>query len=124
MWFYCIIDQSTVNYILIYGKIVLTKWFCIAHKIANFGLEIDHMGFHSSLSFAGSQYCTNSTAQLSKRSLINLFFQVLQWRAQQEEAAKLEAAIAARRKEKEDEKERLRKEQEIIHRSQEKEKVG
>ncbi|XP_021133232.4 coiled-coil domain-containing protein 148 isoform X1 [Anas platyrhynchos] len=47
---------------------------------------------------------------------------VLQWRAQQEEAAKLEAAIAARRKEKEDEKERLRKEQEMIHRAQEKEK--
>ncbi|KAI6065324.1 Coiled-coil domain-containing protein 148 isoform X2 [Aix galericulata] len=48
---------------------------------------------------------------------------VLQWRAQQEEAAKLEAAIAARRKEKEDEKERLRKEQEMIHRAQEKEEV-
>ncbi|NXW64793.1 CC148 protein, partial [Eurystomus gularis] len=48
---------------------------------------------------------------------------VLQWRAQQEEAAKLEAAIAARRKEKQDEKERLRKEQELIRRAQEKEKV-
>ncbi|XP_035421940.1 coiled-coil domain-containing protein 148 isoform X3 [Cygnus atratus] len=48
---------------------------------------------------------------------------VLQWRVQQEEVAKLEAAIAARRKEKEDEKERLRKEQEMIHRAQEKEKV-
>uniref|UniRef100_A0A8B9ICE4 Coiled-coil domain containing 148 n=1 Tax=Anser brachyrhynchus TaxID=132585 RepID=A0A8B9ICE4_9AVES len=48
---------------------------------------------------------------------------VLQWRAQQEEVAKVEAAIAARRKEKEDEKERLRKEQEMIHRALEKEKV-
>ncbi|NXI64862.1 CC148 protein, partial [Anseranas semipalmata] len=48
---------------------------------------------------------------------------VLQWRAQQEEVAELEAAIAARRKEKEDEKERLRKEQEMIRRVHEKEKV-
>ncbi|NWU65896.1 CC148 protein, partial [Pterocles burchelli] len=48
---------------------------------------------------------------------------VLHWKAQQEEAAKLEAAIAARRKEKEDEKERLQKEQEMIHRAQEKEKL-
>ncbi|NXP54951.1 CC148 protein, partial [Heliornis fulica] len=48
---------------------------------------------------------------------------VLQWKAQQEEAAKLEAAVAARRKEKQDEKERLQKEQEKIHRAQEKEKV-
>lgn len=48
---------------------------------------------------------------------------VLQWRAQQEEAAELEAAVAARRKEKEDEKERIQKEQEMIHRAQEKEKV-
>ncbi|KFP74490.1 Coiled-coil domain-containing protein 148, partial [Apaloderma vittatum] len=48
---------------------------------------------------------------------------VLQWKAQQEEAARLEAAIAARRKEKEDEKERLQKEKEIIRRAQDKEKV-
>ncbi|XP_065527259.1 coiled-coil domain-containing protein 148 isoform X6 [Lathamus discolor] len=48
---------------------------------------------------------------------------VLQWKAQQEEASKLEAAIAARRKEEKDEKERLQKEQEIIRRAQEKEKV-
>ncbi|XP_065606940.1 coiled-coil domain-containing protein 148 [Cyrtonyx montezumae] len=48
---------------------------------------------------------------------------ILQWRAQQEEAAELEAAVAARRKEKEDEKERLQKEQEMIRRAQEKEKV-
>ncbi|KAM9287117.1 LOW QUALITY PROTEIN: coiled-coil domain-containing protein 148 [Morus bassanus] len=48
---------------------------------------------------------------------------VLQWKAQQEEAAKLEAAVAARRKEKEDEKDRVRKEQEMIRRAQEKEKV-
>ncbi|XP_074885225.1 coiled-coil domain-containing protein 148 isoform X2 [Buteo buteo] len=48
---------------------------------------------------------------------------VLQWKAQQEEAAKLEAAVAARRKEKEDEKERLQKEQGMIRRAQEKEKL-
>ncbi|XP_071602411.1 coiled-coil domain-containing protein 148 isoform X1 [Heliangelus exortis] len=48
---------------------------------------------------------------------------VVQWKAQQEEAAKLEAAVAARRKEQRDEKERLQKEQERIRRAQEKEKV-
>ncbi|NWU15878.1 CC148 protein, partial [Cephalopterus ornatus] len=48
---------------------------------------------------------------------------VLQWKAQQEEAAKLEAAVAARRKEKEDEKERLQREQETSRRAQEKEKL-
>ncbi|KFQ65580.1 Coiled-coil domain-containing protein 148, partial [Phaethon lepturus] len=48
---------------------------------------------------------------------------VLQWKAQQEEAAKLEAAVAARRREKKDEEERLQKEQEMIRRAQEKEKV-
>ncbi|NWQ77892.1 CC148 protein, partial [Columbina picui] len=48
---------------------------------------------------------------------------VLQWKAQQEEAARLEAAEATRRKEKQDEEERLQKEQEMIRRAQEKEKV-
>ncbi|XP_008921456.2 coiled-coil domain-containing protein 148 [Manacus vitellinus] len=48
---------------------------------------------------------------------------VLQWKAQQEEAAKLEAAVAARRKEKEDEKKRLQREQETSRRAQEKEKL-
>ncbi|NWS34662.1 CC148 protein, partial [Polioptila caerulea] len=48
---------------------------------------------------------------------------VLQWKAQQEEAAKLEAAVAARRKEKEEERERLQKEQETIRRAQDKEKL-
>lgn len=48
---------------------------------------------------------------------------VLQWKAQQEEAAKLEAAVAARRKEKEDERERLQREQETVRRAQDKEKV-
>ncbi|NWS15908.1 CC148 protein, partial [Pachyramphus minor] len=48
---------------------------------------------------------------------------VLQWKAQQKEAAKLEAAVAARRKEKEDEKERLQREQETSRRAQEKEKL-
>ncbi|XP_019335849.1 coiled-coil domain-containing protein 148 isoform X2 [Alligator mississippiensis] len=48
---------------------------------------------------------------------------VLQWRVQQEEAARLEVAIAARRKEKEDEKERLQKQKEMICRAEEKEKV-
>uniref|UniRef100_A0A8C8R893 Coiled-coil domain containing 148 n=1 Tax=Pelusios castaneus TaxID=367368 RepID=A0A8C8R893_9SAUR len=48
---------------------------------------------------------------------------VLQWRAHQEEAARLEAAIAARRKEKEDEKEKIQKEKEMIQRAEEKEKL-
>ncbi|NXX32869.1 CC148 protein, partial [Nicator chloris] len=48
---------------------------------------------------------------------------VLQWKAQQEEAAKLEAAVAARRKEKEDERERLQREQETIRRAQDKDKL-
>ncbi|NXR65526.1 CC148 protein, partial [Rhadina sibilatrix] len=48
---------------------------------------------------------------------------VLQWKEQQEEAAKLEAAVAARRKEKEDERERLQREQETIRRAQDKEKL-
>uniref|UniRef100_A0A8C3IT12 Coiled-coil domain containing 148 n=1 Tax=Chrysemys picta bellii TaxID=8478 RepID=A0A8C3IT12_CHRPI len=48
---------------------------------------------------------------------------VLQWRADQEETARLEAAIAARRKEKEDEKEKIQKEKEMIQRAEEKEKV-
>ncbi|NWT82064.1 CC148 protein, partial [Lanius ludovicianus] len=48
---------------------------------------------------------------------------VLQWKAQQEEAAKLEVAVAARRKEKEDERERLQREQETLHRAQDKEKL-
>ncbi|XP_053116024.1 coiled-coil domain-containing protein 148 isoform X2 [Hemicordylus capensis] len=48
---------------------------------------------------------------------------VLQWHAQQEEAARLEAAIAARRKEEENEKERFRKEKEMLQRAEDKEKV-
>lgn len=68
---------------------------------------------------AGSRYLTG----LLQECLFNRFFQVLQWKAQQEEAAKLEAAVAARRKEKEDEKERMQKEHEMLRRAQEKEKV-
>ncbi|XP_041897033.1 coiled-coil domain-containing protein 148 isoform X1 [Corvus kubaryi] len=49
---------------------------------------------------------------------------VLQWKAQQEEAAKLEAAVAATRKKKEDERERLQREQETVRRAQDKEKVA
>ncbi|XP_069081242.1 coiled-coil domain-containing protein 148 isoform X1 [Pleurodeles waltl] len=48
---------------------------------------------------------------------------VLHWRAQQEEVARLEAAGAARRKENEEEKERLRKEKEKLQRAEEKEKI-
>lgn len=49
--------------------------------------------------------------------------QVLQWRAQQEEAIRLEAAIAARRKEEEDEKVKFQKEKEMLQRAEDKEKV-
>ncbi|XP_062974691.1 coiled-coil domain-containing protein 148 isoform X2 [Elgaria multicarinata webbii] len=48
---------------------------------------------------------------------------VLQWRAQQEEAAQLEAAIATRRKEKEEENEKFRREKEMLQRAEDKEKV-
>ncbi|XP_062493825.1 coiled-coil domain-containing protein 148 isoform X1 [Pezoporus occidentalis] len=64
-----------------------------------------------------------NTRQKQLEICADLKAKVLQWKAQQEEAAKLEAAVAARRKEKKDEKERLQKEQEIIRRAQEKEKV-
>lgn len=97
---------------------MLTKWLCVADKIIILSCKwITWVSFPVCL--AGSQYYTS----LVQDYLFNCFFQVLQWRAQQEEAAKLEAAVAARRKEKEDEKERLQKEQEMIRRAQEKEKV-
>lgn len=76
------------------------------------------MSFLPSLSLAGSVLL-----RLLQDCLFNCFFQVLQWKAQQEEAAELEAAVAARRKEKEDERERLQREQETIRRAQDKEKV-
>ncbi|NXG79311.1 CC148 protein, partial [Baryphthengus martii] len=63
------------------------------------------------------------TRQKQQEICAELKAKVLQWKAQQEEADKLEAAVAARRKEKKDEEERLRKEQETIRRAQEKEKV-
>ncbi|XP_030909111.1 coiled-coil domain-containing protein 148 isoform X3 [Melopsittacus undulatus] len=64
-----------------------------------------------------------NTRQRQLEICADLKAKVLQWKAQQEEAAKLEAAVAARRKEEKDEKERLQKEQKIIRRAQEKEKV-
>ncbi|NWQ89500.1 CC148 protein, partial [Burhinus bistriatus] len=64
-----------------------------------------------------------NTRQKQQEICADLKAKVLQWKAQQEEAAHLEAAVAARRKEKKDEKERLQKEQEMIRRAQEKEKV-
>ncbi|XP_048339280.1 coiled-coil domain-containing protein 148 isoform X2 [Sphaerodactylus townsendi] len=48
---------------------------------------------------------------------------VLQWRAQQKEAASLEAAIAACRKEEEDEEAKFQKEKEMLRRGEDKEKV-
>ncbi|XP_068805549.1 coiled-coil domain-containing protein 148 isoform X1 [Struthio camelus] len=64
-----------------------------------------------------------NTRRKQQELCADLKAKVLQWRAQQEEAAKLAAAIATRRKQKKDEKERLQKEQEMIRRAQEKEKV-
>ncbi|XP_013800617.2 coiled-coil domain-containing protein 148 isoform X4 [Apteryx mantelli] len=64
-----------------------------------------------------------NTRQKQQELCDDLKAKVLQWRVQQEEAAKLEAAIATRRKQKKDEKERVQKEQEMIRRAQEKEKV-
>lgn len=118
MWFYCVLCQSIANCTWMCGKVVLTKWLCVADEIIILSCKwITWVSFPVCL--AGSQYYTS----LVQDYLFNCFFQVLQWKAQQEEAAKLEAAVAARRKEKEDEKERLRKEQQMIRRAQEKEKV-
>ncbi|NXI92931.1 CC148 protein, partial [Psophia crepitans] len=63
------------------------------------------------------------TRQKQQEVCADLKAKVLQWKAQQEEAAELEAAVAARRKAKQDEKERLQKEQQTIRRAQEKEKL-
>ncbi|KAM9284648.1 coiled-coil domain-containing protein 148 [Cariama cristata] len=64
-----------------------------------------------------------NTRQKQQEICADLKAKVVEWKARQEEAAELEAAVAARRKEKQDEKERLQKEQERIRRAQEKEKV-
>ncbi|KFQ96672.1 Coiled-coil domain-containing protein 148, partial [Nipponia nippon] len=64
-----------------------------------------------------------NTRQKQQEICADLKAKVLQWKAQQDEAAKLEAAVAARRKAKKDEKESLQKERETIRRAQEKEKV-
>ncbi|NXA54886.1 CC148 protein, partial [Nothocercus julius] len=64
-----------------------------------------------------------NTRRKQQELCADLKAKVLQWRVQQEEAAKLEAAIATRRKRKKDEKERAHREQERIRRAQEKEKV-
>ncbi|KAM4697892.1 coiled-coil domain-containing protein 148 [Rhinophrynus dorsalis] len=48
---------------------------------------------------------------------------VLQWRAHQEEAARLESSIAARRKEQEQERENQQREQEKLRRADEREKI-
>ncbi|NXD15108.1 CC148 protein, partial [Nothocercus nigrocapillus] len=64
-----------------------------------------------------------NTRRKQQELCADLKAKVLQWRVQQEEAAKLEAAIATRRKRKKDEKERVHREQERIRRAQEKEKV-
>ncbi|NXL11007.1 CC148 protein, partial [Mesembrinibis cayennensis] len=64
-----------------------------------------------------------NTRQKQQEICADLKAKVLQWKAQQGEAAELEAAVAARREEMKAEKERLQKEQEMIRRAQEKEKV-
>ncbi|KAJ7398687.1 hypothetical protein BTVI_122758 [Pitangus sulphuratus] len=75
--------------------------------------------------FSGSKnHQSGEKGELDDTSRVTIgSFKVLQWKAQQEEAAKLEAAVAARRKEKEDEKEKLQREQETSRRAQEKEKL-
>ncbi|NXW97696.1 CC148 protein, partial [Larus smithsonianus] len=64
-----------------------------------------------------------NTRQKQQEICADLKAKVLQWKAQQEEAAQLQAAVAARRKEKKDEEERLQKEREMIRRAQDKEKL-
>ncbi|XP_072274293.1 coiled-coil domain-containing protein 148 isoform X2 [Pyxicephalus adspersus] len=48
---------------------------------------------------------------------------VIQWRAHQEEAARLESAISARRRQEEEQRERQKKEREELQRAEEKEKI-
>lgn len=98
---------------------MLAKWLRLAGRITNRSLYVDYTGVLPSLGLAGPQHDSRPLQDC----LLNRFSQVLQWKAQQEEAAGLEAAGAARRKEKQDEEERLQKEQEMIRRAQEKEKV-
>lgn len=50
-------------------------------------------------------------------------FQVLQWRARQEEVTRLEMEISARRREKEEEKEKLWKKKELLQRKEKKKEV-
>uniref|UniRef100_A0A8C3K693 Coiled-coil domain containing 148 n=1 Tax=Calidris pygmaea TaxID=425635 RepID=A0A8C3K693_9CHAR len=64
-----------------------------------------------------------SARQKQQEVCAELKAKVLQWKAQQEEAAQLEAAVAARRKEKKAEEERLQREQEMIRRAHDKEKL-
>ncbi|KGL93653.1 Coiled-coil domain-containing protein 148, partial [Charadrius vociferus] len=64
-----------------------------------------------------------NTRKKQQEICADLKAKVLRWKAQQEEAANLQAAVAARREEKKEEKERLRKEREMIRRAREKEKV-
>ncbi|NXV16455.1 CC148 protein, partial [Cepphus grylle] len=64
-----------------------------------------------------------NTRQKQQEICADLKAKVLQWKARQEEAARLQAAVAARRKEKKDEEERLQKEREMIRRAQDKEKL-
>ncbi|NXW31585.1 CC148 protein, partial [Phaetusa simplex] len=63
------------------------------------------------------------TRQKQQELCADLKAKVLQWKAQQEEAAQVQAAVAARRKERKDEEERLQKERETIRRAQDKEKL-
>ncbi|NXA41681.1 CC148 protein, partial [Eudromia elegans] len=64
-----------------------------------------------------------NTRRKQQELCADLKAKVLQWRVQQEEVAKLEAAIATRRKQKKDEKAREQREQERMRRAQEKVKV-
>ncbi|XP_062434761.1 coiled-coil domain-containing protein 148 isoform X3 [Rhea pennata] len=64
-----------------------------------------------------------NTRQKQQELCADLKAKVVQWRVQQEEAAKLEAARATRRKQKKNEKEKIQKKQEMIRRAQEIEKV-
>ncbi|NXY69455.1 CC148 protein, partial [Glareola pratincola] len=64
-----------------------------------------------------------NTRQKQQEICAVLKAKVLRWKAQQEEAAQLQAAVAARKKERKDEEERLQKQEEMIRRAQDKEKL-
>ncbi|NXY46443.1 CC148 protein, partial [Ceuthmochares aereus] len=100
-------------------RVLLSNW---AQARKAFLLKAVAMAAEASVAHEAEAELANAR-QKQQEICADLKAKVLQWKAQQEEAARLEAAVAARRKEKEDEEKRLHEEQEMIRRAQEKYKV-